>query len=145
MEIKNIDIEDFATEVVNALKSYTEDVEEGISEEVKKVGNDAVQKLQSVVLPSETETGTNTKASKRRNWNNYSKSWENNFEENANYSKSIVHNRKHYQLTHLLEYGHATKNGGRTRAFEHIKPVSDEAEKTLLDNVEKVIKKGGKL
>lgn len=36
-----------------------------------------------------------------------------------------VYNKKHYQLTHLLEKGHQARNGGRVRAFEHIGPVND--------------------
>ena len=145
METKKISIEDFALEVVNQIKQYTTDVEDGISQEVKKVGDEAVSELQSIVLPPETEAGIDTKASKRRNWTNYSKSWVNNYEENANYSKSVVHNRKHYPLTHLLEYGHATKTGGRTRAFRHVQPVSEKAEAKLEANVKKVIEKGGKI
>lgn len=36
-----------------------------------------------------------------------------------------VYNKKHYQLTHLLEKGHQARDGGRVRAFEHIGPVND--------------------
>ena len=54
-------------------------------------------------------------------------------------TEQIVHNKTDYQLTHLLEYGHAGPNGGRnvSRAFEHIKPVADKCpeifEKKLVD------------
>lgn len=36
-----------------------------------------------------------------------------------------VYNKKHYQLTHVLEKGHQARNGGRVKAFEHIGPVND--------------------
>ena len=38
----------------------------------------------------------------------------------------IVYNKNVPGLAHLLEFGHATRNGGRTRAFNYIAPIVED-------------------
>lgn len=47
-----------------------------------------------------------------------------------------------YRLTHLLKNGHATKNGGRTKAQDFITPNYEKLEKNLEEGVKEVIERG---
>ena len=63
----------------------------------------------------------------------YSKDWTWSIEPAKRLSrKVVVYNADHYQLTHLLESGHAKylwgrDTGGEVQAFPHIKPIADKA------------------
>ena len=51
-----------------------------------------------------------------------------------------VYNKKHYQLTHLLEYGHIIHGTGeRTRAFPHISTVDQKIRDEYPKRVEEAI------
>jgi hypothetical protein len=52
----------------------------------------------------------------------------------------IIHNKTDYRKTHLLEHGHAKKNGGRVAAQIHIGPAEDRAIVDFIDRVERAIR-----
>lgn len=53
--------------------------------------------------------------------------------------RNTVFNKTDYQLTHLLEYGHASRNGGRVNPRVHIKPVEEKMVTELQERIEKVV------
>lgn len=48
-----------------------------------------------------------------------------------------VYNKDHFQITHLLEYGHQSRNGGRVRAFSHIAPVNEQAGEMVAQKIKR--------
>ena len=77
----------------------------------------------------------------------YAKGWIATKEKGASFGDEtgyIIHNKTNYQLTHLLENGHATRNGGRTKPIEHIKPVEDMVIKEYEKAVEEAIENAAK-
>lgn len=50
-----------------------------------------------------------------------------------------IHNKTDYQLTHLLEFGHSTKTGGRTKAQPHIRPIEEKYSKEFENELKKKI------
>lgn len=68
----------------------------------------------------------------------YAKSWASKKEGNVlGVTSYTIYNAKHYQLTHLLEFGHIIAGTGkRSRAFPHIDPVNREASRKFLEEVE---------
>lgn len=140
---KVINPEKMAEEIVNAMKLYTKDVEEGIEKDVNDCADDGVKMLKNTAMPPASESGT-AKPMTRRQWKEYAKSWQRKIDNKTNNITATIHNKEHYQLTHLLEFGHATRDGKRTRAFAHIKPTYEKLEDQLLKQIKKTIEKGGK-
>ena len=65
----------------------------------------------------------------------YAKGWKMKEDRGRLYTTATIYN-DHYSLPHLLEYGHATRNGtereyDQTPGREHIAPVADELVETF--------------
>lgn len=56
------------------------------------------------------------------------------------YSK-IVYNREHYRLTHLLEFGHANRDGSRTKPILHIRKTEDKYKEKFVEELERKIRR----
>lgn len=104
-----INIEQLNEEIRQALKQYGQEVVNVLENTAQRVGKKAVADLKE---NSPKATGS------------YRKSWR--LKEQpakvAGEPKSyVVHNKDRYQLTHLLEYGHVSRNGtSRVKAYPHI-------------------------
>lgn len=62
----------------------------------------------------------------------YAKSWRSRVTaEDASSIEVTVYSPSRYMLAHLLEHGHAKRNGGRVRAIPHIGPAEAHAEKEI--------------
>ena len=117
-------------ELEKAMKDILDDYSESVNDKVKR-NVDNVSK----------ELVANLKATSPKRSGNYRKSWTRKKEVSTS-SKSvfIVHNSKHYRLTHLLEKGHAKSGGGRTKAIPHIAPAEERAISELEKRIKEDIK-----
>lgn len=103
-----VNIKDLANEIMKELQVYANATEEKVDVIAEKVSIDTAAQLKKT---SQHRTGK------------YAESWTNK-ELKGTY---VVYNKKHYQLTHLLEKSHLKRNGGRTVPKEHIHPAEEKA------------------
>ena len=134
----------FGKDMESLFKGYTDEVVEAIVEETRAIADEGVKRLREIRQPDASSNGS-AKPMKRRQWRKYSNSWGVQERSGVNFYHATIRNYRHYRLTHLLEYGHATRKGTTTRAFTHIKPVDDYCIDRLKTNIPKIIEKGGKL
>lgn len=116
-------VQGLSNEIVKALAQYTDEVTEGIEKKKEDVAERAVKRLKEASPEGATKR--------------YKKGWR---VSDVN-GKKIVHNKTDYQLTHLLEHGHAKVNGGRVSARPHIRPVEEEVIRDFTEGVEEVIRR----
>lgn len=116
-------LEEYSGEVTVATKKACEDVAEGCRDEIAKL--------------SPRSKGTGGKNG------HYADSWEKKISfQNADEIRYTVYNKKHYQLTHLLEYGHEKwifgyYTGGRVDPKPHIRIAESHAKDQLVKEIKR--------
>ena len=114
---RKVSINDLADAVMEELTEYNKLAEETMKKAVTKAGQ---------TVRKEIQEGAPVKSGK------YAKSWRSKKTKESSRTLEItVYSPSRYMLAHLLEYGHAKRGGGRTRAFPHIAPAEETGEKQL--------------
>ncbi len=110
---KKISFDQLQGEIDKILKEYEKDAAESIDQAATQIGKAAVSELKSASPVGAT--------------GRYSKGWA--YEKNRSRlgTSVTVYNKTDGSLTHLLENGHALRQGGRAPGKKHIAPVNDEA------------------
>ena len=108
------------------LEQYGRKADEAVEKAAKRAGRDTAKTLRNT---SPKKTGA------------YAFSWSTKVTRSSGRLIGVtVYNKDHYQLTHLLENGHVTKNKkgeyGRTRPIKHIEPAEQEG----IQNFEELVR-----
>ena len=121
-------IGDMASAINKQLEKYATLTTEGVKSAVTKAGNTVRSEIKANA-PSRTGT--------------YAKSWSvKKTAESSNSLEVTVHSRNRYQLAHLLEFGHAKRNGGRVAAQPHIAAAEEKGITELEQEIERCIRNG---
>ena len=118
-------INDMADEIMKGLTEYAELSDSAMKKAVRKTAKTVKEEI-SANAPKRT--------------GRYAKSWTTKkTKENSHTLEMTVHSKDRYQIAHLLEHGHAKRNGGRVAARPHIEPAEQHGEELLESLIKKEI------
>ena len=123
--MSTVSVDDLASAISEALQEYRDLA----AEDMKRVINEAGKTIRKEI-----------KARAPKESGQYAKSWRvKKIHEDSQTVELMVYSLKRYFLTHLLEHGHAKRNGGRVSARPHIAPAEEVGEEKLKKDLEKAL------
>lgn len=113
-------------ELMDALTTLAKALDDEIQDAAKETANDTVDRLEYLAPVGYT--------------GNYARSFKARKQRDGSYAVAAFKNHQ-WSLSHLIENGHATVNGGRTQAQPHFEPAHKEARDEFLELVEEKVSK----
>lgn len=127
---------DFSAAVEKILAEFGETSAKAVSKAAEETAKATVQELKQS-SPKNQKDGPKIRRGK------YARGWKVKEEKSTTIPTYTVHNATDYQLTHLLEYGHVLKKGGRVygraKPYPHIAKAEAQAIKTFENSIRKGI------
>lgn len=127
MALRSTSAFDFSNVVKEYLRAYENLTAQALTTVIPQVAKESAKQLRSV--------------SPRGATGKYARNWTYKVETGRIHNGAVVYgNKPTYRLAHLLEHGHASRNGKRVNAIPHIKDVEewaiDEAVNRFIDYME---------
>ena len=110
---KRVPADRLSTEVEKILNEYGENVQQNLGDIVKAMSKKGASTLRSQSRQAVGGTGA------------YAKGWTSTAQTGRVSAQGTIYNADLPGLPHLLEHGHANRNGGRTAGRPHIAPVEE--------------------
>ena len=124
--VSTVNINDMADVIMQGLTEFAELATDDMKEAVKNAST-TVRKEIKANAPEDT--------------GKYAKSWTaKKVRETSQTLTMVVHSKNRYQLAHLLEYGHAKRNGGRVEGKAHIAPAEQQGIRQLQEEIERALR-----
>ena len=125
MGVQTVKIDQLADAIMDGLEEYK---------------NLAGSQVKSAVRKAANTVRDDIKATAPRRTGRYAESWTTSkTKENSTGLTMTVYSPSRYMLAHLLEFGHALRNGGRARAFPHIAPAEEHGVSILESAITKAL------
>jgi len=129
MSTQTVRVDQLADAVMKGLEDYAKLAVNDLKTDVQKAGKKVKEQIEST---APRDTGK------------YAKSWAvKKVKETSDSIEIVVHSKTRYQLTHLLEFGHAKRGGGRVAARPHIAAAEQAGMEQLQRDIERDLRKGG--
>lgn len=126
--MRSVSVDDMAAEIVKGLEDYATLATDAMKDCVNLAGNSVKKEIQANAPVKSGRYKKSFKVTKQI--------------ETASSLELVVHSKDRYQLAHLLEKGHALRNGGRVRAIPHIAPAEEKGVRELTESLERRLHNG---
>ena len=111
-----------------------------VMEAVQEYADTAVEEVKQAVMETGNEARDEIRQNAPKNTGAYARSWAVKKTRETSQSLTVtVHSRNHYQLAHLLEFGHAKRGGGRVSAKPHIADAEAAGIRQLEEDIRKAL------